>query len=224
MDTLIVGNGEIGKSLLSIFNNHYPCDILDMGEEYDEEYEIMHVCFPYSSIFVDAVKEYQKKYKPKYTVIHSTIPTGTSLDCNAIHSPCIGIHPHLGESLTAFTKFLGGKDASKVAQYFRRAGIKVYITDHSCSTELMKIMSTTYYGMCIEYTKEVKRQCDKRGIPFELWTLWTNNYNDGYKALGYPEYVRPNLVPMMTSIGGHCIGPNLKLIDSPFTKFLGELE
>lgn len=226
MKTLIVGNGEIGKSLLGVFDKHYECDIIDKINEENPclDYEIMHICFPYSDKFIDAVAEYQGRYQPKYTVIHSTVPIGTSAAVNSIHSPCVGIHPHLMESLKVFTKFLGGKDAGAVAQYFRRAGVKVYLTDNSDSTELMKIMSTTYYGMCIEYTKEVKRQCDYFGIPFELWSIWTTNYNEGYEMLGYPEYTRPNLIPIMTSIGGHCIRPNLELLNSPFTKFLKGLK
>ncbi len=214
MKTLIIGNGEIGKSLLGVLDSHYSCDIIDkvIEDEPNSRYEIMHICFPYSKEFDVSVKGYQNKYQPKYIVIHSTVPVGVSKSLGAIHSPCIGIHPHLNESLTTFTKFLGGKDASNVAQYFRRAGIKVYLTDDSNATELMKVMSTTYYGMCIEYTKEVKRQCDKFGIPFELWSIWTNNYNNGYVSLGYPEYVRPNLVPIMTKIGGHCTQSNCILL------------
>jgi hypothetical protein len=159
-------------------------------------------------------------YNTKYTVIHSTVKPGTSEILGAIYSPCIGIHPHLEESMKIFTKFLGGKDASDVAQYFRRAGIKVYLTDDSTPLELTKSLSTTYYGMCIEYTKEVKRQLDGYGGNFELWTLWNNNYNNGYKELGYPEYVRQNLIPMMGVTGGHCILPNLDFISSPFAKFI----
>lgn len=226
MKTLIVGAGEIGNSLFDVFNCEYDCIIIDKDNVTNGitiiPFEIMHICFPYSDKFVDAVKEYQDKYKPKYTVIHSTVPVGTSDELGAVHSPAIGIHPHLGESLKTFTKFLGGKDASEVAQYFRRAGIKVYLTDFSDTTELMKIMSTTYYGMCIEYTKEVKRQCDEHMVPFEMWTIWTDNYNKGYQKLGYPDYTRPNLVPMMTKIGGHCVSQNLELLDSPFTEFLKE--
>lgn len=226
MKTLIIGNGEIGKSLFEVFNPHYSCAIIDKNQDFisrdAKPIGIMHVCFPYSDVFVDAVKGYQDYYKPKYTVIHSTVPVGISKKCDAIHSPCVGIHPHLGESLKVFTKFLGGEDASQVAQYFRRAGIKVYLTDNPDATELIKALSTTYYGLCIEYTKEIKRQCDKLGIPFELWTIWTDNYNKGYINLGYPEYVRPNLIPIMTPVGGHCVIQNLEHINSPFSKFLKE--
>jgi hypothetical protein len=138
----------------------------------------------------------------------------------ATHSPVIGIHPHLEEGIRTFTKFLGGPIASEVADEFRRAGLRVYIFEKSETTELMKILDTTFYGMCIEYTKDVKKQTEKFKVPFEAWTLWTNNYNEGYTKLGHPEYVRPNLVPIMTEIHGHCVRPNLELLETKFTKFL----
>ena len=145
---------------------------------------------------------------------------GTSKKLNVIHSPCIGIHPHLSESLLIFTKYLGGEDASEVAQYFRRAGMKIYLTDKSETTELMKILSTSFYGVCIEWTKEVKNQCDKYEVPFEFWTLWTENYNQGYEKLGHPEFRRPNLTPIQTKIGGHCVLPNLQFLNSKFSEFI----
>jgi len=223
MRTLIIGKGEIGKSLESIFSKYYPTYIRDIDGHSKDSFEIIHICFPYSEYFINQVNTYKKMYNPKHIVIHSTVPVGTSRKLDATHSPCVGIHPHLGESLKIFTKFLGGEHASDVAQYFRRAGIKVTLTDNQESTELMKIMSTSYYGLCIEYTKEVKRLCDENNVPFELWTLWTDNYNNGYEKLGYPEYRRPNLTPIIKKIGGHCILTNLKLIKSKFTKFIDEL-
>ena len=219
MKTLIIGFGEVGEALYEILINTKPV-ILDMEEGVTETFDIMHICFPYSEYFVKEVKRYQSKYKPKYTVIHSTVPVGTSKQCNAIHSPIVGIHPHLVKSIETFTKFLGGKDADKVADHFREAGIKVYVTDKSETTELMKIMSTDFYGLCIEYTKEVKKMCVKYKVPFEMWTLWTDNYNHGYTTLGRPEFSRPNLIPITKKIGGHCILSNLSYIDNDFTNLI----
>lgn len=219
MKTLIIGNGEIGISLSKILDKHYETYFTDKTTEKSKA-DIIHICFPYSDEFVSEVKRYQKLYKPKYTVIHSTVPVGTSAKCNAIHSPVIGLHPFLKESIETFTKYLGGKQAGEVADYFRRANIKVYITDKSETTELMKILSTTKYGLDIEYTKEVKRLCDKYKVPFEMWTLWTKNYNQGYEQLGHPEYRRPELIPIMKKIGGHCVLSNAKLLKSKFTRLL----
>jgi len=228
MKGLIIGYGEIGKSLFNILSKEYKCDTYDENESYYKnvfdlsfrDYEIIHICFPYSKDFIKDVKKFQKIIKPKFTIIHSTIPVGTSKKLNAIHSPCLGIHPHLEKSMTTFIKFLGGKDASLVADYFRRAGMKVYLVDKSESTELMKVLCTSFYGLCVEYTKDVKRLCDKNEVPFELWTIWNNNYNEGYSKLDMKEFIRPNLIPINKKIGGHCVIPNLDFIKSDFTELI----
>ena len=218
MESLIIGNGEIGSALHKILGG----DVIDKDETGAREYEIIHICFPYFKGFEDEVKKYQDWYRPKYTVIHSTVPVGTSRKCNAINSPCSGIHPFLEEGLRTFPKYLGGEKASEVADYFRRKGFKVYITDKPETTELTKILCTTYYATCIEYTKNVKEQCDKYDVPFEFWTIWNSYYNQSYEKLGFPEYMRQNLVPIMTKQGGHCTLPNCELLETKFTKFIKE--
>jgi len=223
--TLIVGFGQIGKALYQVLNEIYHVDVddvIDTVHPERQDFDIMHICFPYYDTFICDVKQYQEKYNPTYTVIHSTVALGTSRLCNAIHSPCIGLHPNLAESLLTFTKFLGGEDACYVADYFRKAGMKVYLFDKQETTEALKIMSTTFYAVLIEYTKQVKQHCDDLGFDFSAWTLWTDNYNQGYNELGRFEYIRPNLVPMMKKLGGHCILPNCELLEDDFTKLIQE--
>ena len=212
LKSIVVGDGEIGKSLHSVIGG----DITGVTI-LPARYDIIHICFPYDKTFEEEVKRYQELFLPKYTVIHSTVPVGTSKELGAVHSPCLGIHPHLGESLKTFTKFLGGEKAGEVADYFRRLGIKVFITDKSETTELMKILDTTHYGIEIEYVKDIKRQCDKYGVPFEMWSIWVKNYNSGYEKLGYPEYKKPDLIPNMQKISGHCVQQNAELIETRFT-------
>ena len=222
--SIILGAGEVGQSLYRVLDPYYPVVLVDRKcVNISEPVEIMHVCMGYSDAFVEEVKRYQKKYKPTHTVIHSTCPVGTSRQCDAVHSPIIGMHPNLDEGIKTFTKFLGGEKASEVAQYFRRAGLKVYLFDKPETTELMKILDTTFYGVCIEYTKEIKRLAEHYAVPFEAWTLYNENYNKGYQKLGYPEYTRPNLVPIMTDIKGHCVVPNTHFIENEFTKLIQRL-
>lgn len=221
---LIIGAGEVGGSLYRVLNPYHNTFLIDKEPKVlSGDPEIMHICFGYNDDFIKQVKEYQEKYNPKYTVIHSTVPVGTSRQLNSIHSPIIGIHPYMDEGIKTFVKYLGGEQASEVAQFFRRAGLRVYLFDKSETTELLKIMDTTFYGVCIEYTKEIKRLADQYGIPFEAWTLYNDNYNKGYQALGYPEFTRPNLVPVMTKIGGHCVLPNTQFIENEFTKLIQKL-
>ena len=156
--SLIIGAGEVGKSLFNVLSPYHTLVLVDREPvQVLGDIEIMHVCFGYGPDFIAQVKGYQERYKPRYTIIHSTVPVGVSRQCNAIHSPIVGIHPYLEEGIRTFTRFLGGEDASQVAQYFKRAGLKVYLFDKPETTELMKKLDTTFYVLCIEYTKEIKR-------------------------------------------------------------------
>lgn len=222
MKTIICGRGEVGKALATVLEQYSPEMVdPDLGlHSSSVNCDILHITFPYSDGFTQQVEEYQSQFTPTYTVIHSTVPPGTSAELGAIHSPIIGIHPFLESGVRTFTKFLGGEKASEVADYFRRAGLKVYLFENAETTELMKILDTSFYALCIEYTKDVKRLCEEYEVPFEAWSIYTDNYNRGYEKLGYPEYTRPNLVPIMTPQGGHCTVPNLELLDTAFTKFI----
>ena len=223
MKTLIIGAGEIGSSLYSIFSKNYECNIVDKKPTLKTDYEIIHICFPYSDLFVKQVQDYKIKYNPKYVVIHSTVPIGTSRELEAIHSPVVGIHPDLSKSLKVFTKFLGGYKAGEVANYFRRCGIRVHLEDKQETTELLKIQSTTFYSLMIEFCKDMKRQCDYFNVPYSSFLLWNDNYNKGYEKLGYPEFKKPLLQPIMGKQGGHCTLPNLQLIETKFTDFLKKI-
>ena len=221
--TLIIGMGEVGKALYEVLKDYYEVETLDKNSKKVGRFNILHICFPYSKEFISQVKKYQRQYRPKYTIIHSTVPVGTSGKCGAIHSPIIGQHPDLAKCLKVFVKYLAGEKASEVADYFRKAGIKIYLFDRPEASELYKLLETNFGFLEAEYTKEVKRQCDKYKVPFEGWTIYLQNENDGYQKYGYPEYVRAILTPIMTKVGGHCLTPNLDLIDTSFNHFLKKI-
>jgi len=220
MNTIVIGAGEIGTSLCNVLKKQYQVTLVDKNPLIKGRFEVMHVCFPFSETFIEDVKQYQVKFNPKFTVIHSTVPVGTSRACYAWHSPVVGIHPNIEKSLITFTKFLGGENNAELINYFRRADVKVYPVDKPETTELMKVLCTSYYGLCVEYTKEVKELCKKYNVPFEVWTLWNNNYNEGYTKIGQEQFVRPNLIPVQGKIGGHCILPNLEFLESRFALLL----
>ena len=225
MKTLIVGMGEIGKALSNILQQHY--EVWEINAQNGSssgvgmngyiakrpDFEILHIAFPYSEEFISEVKRYQEQYKPKYTIIHSTVPRGTSRQLNAIHSPCICQHPFIEEGLRTFPKMLGGEQASEVADYFRRAGMKVVLFDAPETTEVAKLFLTEYYRHCIEFTQRVKRYCDEHELNFsEVYRIPNEIYNEGYKKLGFEEFVRPILEPIMEPIGGHCVKNNEKIM------------
>lgn len=217
MKTLICGYGEIGKGLYNILEKHYPISVkslsLELNTGINNNPEIMHITFPYSDTFIEEVKKYQEEYKPKYTIIHSTVPLGVSRKCGAINSPCICQHPFIEEGLRTFPKMLGGEKASEVADYFRRAGIKVVLFNEPETTESAKLFLTEYYRECINFAKRVKIYTDKHNLSFhECYTIPNEIYNSGYKKLGYEEFIRPILQPIQTPISGHCVQSNAELI------------
>jgi len=223
---LVVGFGEIGSALFYALLDEYDVRAIDIAVPSDGppedigDVQFMHICFPYGPDFVDEVHRYVDLYRPAYTVIHSTVPVGTSRLCGAFHSPVIGRHPGLGTSTLTFTKFVGGKHSEPVLEHLRRVGMHPYPYPKQETTELMKLLSTGMYGLLIEYTKEVQRHCDLYDVPFAAWTLWTEAYNRGYAELGYPEYTRPRLIPMKGKIGGHCILSNCEMLPNDFSRLV----
>ena len=218
MRSLIIGYGEIGQALNKIMPDALFFDIMQDeklrgGLIPEGTFDIIHICFGYSDTFLQYVKAYQKKCEPKYTIIHSTVPIGTCRQLNSIHSPVVGQHPFIEEGLRTFPKMLGGEQASEVADYFRRAGMKVVLFDKSETTEAAKLFLTEYYRECINFAKRVKTYSDKHNLNFhEIYTIPNQIYNQGYKELGFEEFVRPILQPIQTPTGGHCVEPNALLI------------
>lgn len=217
MKSVIIGMGEAGSALYQILNKHYPTETYDKRLNKNiivNKFDILHVCFSYNEDFISEVKRYQKQFKPQYTIIHSSVPVGTSRKCNALHSPIRGLHPNLTPSLLVFPKFIGGQEASQVADYFRRADINVILCDDPETTELGKLLDTEYYRACIEFTKRAKELCNQHDVNFhEVYTLFNQTYNESFTKLGHPEFVRPVLQPIMKEIGGHCIIPNSKFLN-----------
>lgn len=211
MDDLVLGAGEIGMAIAQIFKTYA------IGREahkmQDTYCNILHICFPYTKDFIKEVKLYQKKFNPKYTIIHSTVPVGVNRKLGSIASPCRGIHPNLYEGIMTFPKIIAGRDASLIANHFRRVGLKIILYDKPEAAEAAKLFDTEYYRHCIEFAKDVKKYCVKHKLNFsEVYTIPNMTYNEGYKELGHPEYQRPVLQPIMTEIQGHCVLPNAKLL------------
>lgn len=224
MKTLIIGAGEVGRALLEVLDGYYECKIKDKDDDIEFTPEIIHICFPYFDKFVSEVKKYQKLYSPKYTVIHSTVPVGVSRQCDAIHSPIRGIHPNLVGHIKEFVKFVAGSDVDVVAEYFRKVGLQIQLCRKQETTELAKILSTTRYGLDIQFAKETEKLCDEYDVPFsEVYTLWTQTYNEGYEKQGLNNFTRPILQPIQIKIGGHCVMPNARLLKSKLTNLLLEL-
>mgnify|MGYP001593748532 CR=1 FL=1 len=221
MKTIIVGYGEVGKALAKVLEQYKP-EIIDpqMGlHSASVNCDILHITFPFSDKFVEQVEEYKLNHTPKYVVIHSTVPVGTCQELGAISSPIRGLHPNLEGGIRTFVKFIGGEQASEVADYFRKAGLRVILFDKAETAEAFKLYDTTYYKVCIDFAHRVKKFCEENDLNFhEVYSLPNQTYNEGYTQLGYPEYIRPVLQPIKGPIKGHCVLPNEAIIKSQETK------
>lgn len=215
MKTVIVGAGEVGTALAKVLDQYKP-QLFDPERglvETSASCDILHICFPYSEKFIEQVKEYKEQYRPTYVVVHSTTPIGTCEKLKAVHSPIRGQHPNLEEGIRTFVKFIGGEDASQVADYFRRAGIRVMLFDESRTTEAMKLYDTEYLKVCVEFALRVQKFCDENCLNFhEVYSLANMTYNEAYEKLGHPEYRRPVLQAIRQPLGGHCLTPNHEML------------
>lgn len=218
---LIIGAGEIGKSLYEVFKPHHETYIRDMENLEVDGIEVLNICYPYSKNFVKITKDYIKQYKPKVVIIHSTVKPGTAKLLKAVHSPCHGKHPNLVEGIKTFVKYVGGDNIFSVYladKFLKQAGIKTKLVSNSKTSELSKIFCTSYYGWNILFMKEVAKICEKEGVPFqEVYIDWNWLYNIGYEKLGSPHFRRPVLEPIDGKIGGHCVVNNCDLYDSFIT-------
>lgn len=222
---LVIGAGEVGRALYNVLKPHYEVSIRDSADDVIGSFDILHIAYPPSKNFVAITRRYIRRYKARLVVIHSTIPVGTTKRVApfAVHSPIRGLHPRLEKGLKTFVKYFGGAKAKEAARYFTRLGIRTAAFKKSETTELLKILDTTYYAWNIIFAKEVKRICDKFKLNFdEVYTIANQDYNEGYRKLGKPNVVRPVLKPVPGKIGGHCVIPNCDLLDDWLTKTIKE--
>lgn len=216
MRHLVVGNGEVGSSLARVLK----CPTVDIGEQIDDKVKFLHICFRYGKNFEKYVKEYQDKYRPEVTVIHSTVPIGTSKKLGAWHSPIRGVHPNLEQGIKTFYKFVSRDNhLDRINLFieldtdFETSGITLAPVTGTENTEAGKLLSTTYYAWNIVFEKWVHEYCEKHNLDFNVvYTIFNKTYNEGYKELGMEHVVRPVLKHVDGPIGGHCQIPNAELL------------
>ena len=220
MRVAIIGYGEIGQAIEKVYleKNVQPLiKDLERDDNIPLGCDVMHICIPYSDMFVETVDKLLLKYDPRMTVINSTVAPGTTEQLqnihNIVHSPVRGVHPDLFEGLMTFKRVVGGNCVDAALEHFNALGMSAVAYDDSVTTEVAKLLSTTYYGVCIAFHDYAKKVCEATGANFEqAMTEWNKDYNEGYTELGKANVVRPVLYPPEGSIGGHCVVPNAEII------------
>ena len=211
MQDVIIGAGEIGTSLSRIYKD---ARLVDKPPHSKMKAEVMHICFPYSEeSFVDNVNKYQKHFDPEATIIHSTVAVGvTSRIASAVHSPCFGKHPNLTDHLLTYPKLIGGEN--DLAEKRLRDKFKIKVYDQPETTELLKLLSTTHYGLQIAWAQEVERILKKWDVSFDEYLSFTHYINRGLEDIGNTKAKRSMALP--GKIEGHCVMPNLKILKEQF--------
>ncbi len=235
-----LGAGQIGSSWISLYRDVLPEADLYIRDPWKsktdslEDCEIVHLCIPCTSVnsYLKDVKEALNPDTSYLVLVHSTAQLGT---CEAIaqafpnwsvaHVPVRGVHPFLRTGIEEFKNYVGET----------KAGVGVQVVDHLKSlgldaqrmkggakaTELSKMMSTTYYGVCLAFHAEMKEMCKATGVDYaEVVVDWNHSYNEGYGDKSHqvhrPNVVRPVFDRLTLPIGGHCVGPNAKLLENIF--------
>jgi len=226
MTDIILGMGEVGEILFDLLvDRKFDCVGIDLDNTKCKKYsenevirnpEYLHVCLPGELTgFTDIVLNWIHKIKNvQVVIIHSTVKPGTTKSIQEkssipiLFSPVRGVHRRFLDDIKKYTKFIsfdGTKIDSKIKKDLENRFEKVDWMSTTKTAELAKILvDTTYYGWLINYAQITKMICEKENIDFdEMWKF----ADEIHENLGN----RPKMFPGI--IGGHCVIPNLDLIE-----------
>lgn len=216
---VVLGAGQVGRAVAEVLGD---AELRDIGDPVTPA-DVIHVCFPYSDQFEAAVLDYQVRYQPSLTIIHSTVPVGTSRRLGAVHSPVTGRHPDLATSVLTFVKFFGGEQAADAAAIFEARGVRTEVVPDPETTEAGKLWATLQHGWLVALEKEAHRFAGAHGAdPDIAYRRFNEVYNEGYARLGEPWHL-PILRHMPGPIGGHCVIPNARLTPTRIARVLEQL-
>ena len=209
---IVVGLGEVGKPLLNILSRSYKCVGMDIHPvEIEKQCSVLHICIPFQlKDFVGVVSAYIAKFKPRYTVINSTVAPGTTQaiaqrsGSNVAYSPVRGKHAKMELDMLQYRKFVGADDpwvADAVIQHYAEAGFKTDRFRNTQIGELSKLLETTWLGVLVGWAQEAERLADKYGATYDEVSAYI-------EEVDFLPHVFPGF------IGGHCVMPNIAILRS----------
>ena len=97
---VVVGLGEIGKPLFELISTRHEAIGVDISPvDRVEHVDVMHVCYPFQiKDFVGETARYIEFFRPRLTIINSTVAVGTTRSVAqqtgtvVVHSPVRGKH------------------------------------------------------------------------------------------------------------------------------------
>jgi UDP-N-acetyl-D-mannosaminuronate dehydrogenase len=212
-NVVVVGLGEVGKPLFELVSRHYPTigvDISPMGQMI-EQVDVLHICYPFQiRDFIGETARYIELFRPKLTIINSTVGVGTTravaekTGTAVVNSPVRGKHVRMLQDMQKYTKFVGAitpAAGAEAAAHFESAGFKTKVLSSPEATELAKLTETTYFGVMIAWAQEVERYCDQTGQNYEEVTSFYDEISFFPPVKYFPG-----------TIGGHCVMPNIEIL------------
>jgi len=235
MQHLIIGKGEIGNTIGDVLReNNQKVFFYDSNPKLSENisgmtFSIIHICFGYSDTFVESVNKYFDDFKPSIVIVHSTIKPGTSKKIiehviNYIYSPVRGRHKNtLLEHVMAFDKYFYATTQKAIEKmHFIFSNISLQRVKSVESLETAKIMCTSYMYWCLMFQKVMYDYCIENKLDYNfIYKEWNETYNNMCDDETFPKrFSRPIYDNMPGGIGGHCLVPNISLIDNQITEIL----
>jgi len=236
---VLCGLGEIGSPLLKLISTSIKTIGYDVNPKLVNESELLkfsslptellHICIPYGEKFEENVLELISKFKPLGVIIHSTIKPGTTeklqkrLKIPVIYSATRGVHKRMLKDLKRYSKFYSVYDWAPNSVWIKKtfenrmkkAGVKTKLMSSPLALELAKIVvDTSYYGWLINYAQLSNMIAVKNKVDYdEMWSF----AEEIHQYLGN----RPKMFPGF--IGGHCIIPNLDLMNDQTLNLIKEI-
>jgi UDP-glucose 6-dehydrogenase len=211
--TLVVGVGEVGGALAKVLESRHRVVRLDLKPiAIDDAVDVMHICFPFTSRsqFESAVRGYIRRFAPQLTIINSTVLPGTTRSLSKAtgapiaYSPVRGKHARMTEELLHYAKFISALDqsaAQRAREHFAVVGMNTRLIGKLETLELGKLAETTYFGVLIAFAQELNRYAASAGADYEEATSFFEEVEFLPRVKYYPGF-----------IGGHCVIPNINLL------------
>ena len=210
---IVLGLGEVGRPLFDIISTQHPTFGVDVEppQEIPGNIDVMHVCYPFHiRDFLGETARYIETFKPKLTVINSTVAIGTTRKISEMtgsalaHSPVRGKHTRMRDEIYQYKKFVGAADstqAREAADHFASVGLRTQILSSPEATELAKLTETTYFGLMIAWAQQVERYCDALDVDYS-------------EIASFYEEIKffPPVKYFPGVIGGHCVMPNIEIL------------
>lgn len=226
LNCVLIGFGEIGKGVYEYYSQFHKIDIIDPqhpSERVLDNYDLMLITIPFSDDFISIISNYQQELKTKAKIIFSTLPIGTTSKLrDAIHTPIEGKHPHLSESIANWQVFMGGWN-QLVYDFYINAGKYPHILEKSEHTEAMKLLSTTMYGINIEFARYCNEIFKDIGMEYEKFNIYNLNYNELYSNMGMSNFSRYLLNPPEGKKGGHCVRENSLILQKQYPNVMVDI-